>query len=175
MEQPEAKSGPGMAQPSRAQAEGAPDSSAATAGAKDLRHHLLPVSGGAWGGRNHGVDGNECISHPARSDDQRLVVCRQGLCKCSDSRHYRIGNKGKGCVMADDVLQHYGLTEADRLGSGWESRIYALGQDRILRIPSPNPMRRPVSGHVPPLPIACPRCPLLCHGCARSHPSVVCW
>ena len=41
--------------------------------------------------------------------------------------------------MSTEVLKHYGLTEADRLGSGWESRIYALGETHILRIPHPVP------------------------------------
>lgn len=66
--------------------------------------------------------------------------------------------------MADDVLQHHGLTEADRLGSGWESRIYALGQDRILRIPKPEPnaearvrARAAFTNSLPALPFAVPR------------------
>ena len=39
--------------------------------------------------------------------------------------------------MSAAVLDHYGLTEANRLGSGWESRKYALNQTQILRIPNP--------------------------------------
>lgn len=51
--------------------------------------------------------------------------------------HQRIGSGG-GDVNAA-VLDHYGLTEANRLGSGWESSIYALNPTQILRIPNPEP------------------------------------
>ncbi len=39
--------------------------------------------------------------------------------------------------MSDAVVAAFGVTEADLLGFGWESTIYALGADRILRIPRP--------------------------------------
>jgi aminoglycoside phosphotransferase (APT) family kinase protein len=38
----------------------------------------------------------------------------------------------------DAVLRHFGLTEADRIGSGWESLIYGLPPDLILKIPHPD-------------------------------------
>ena len=37
------------------------------------------------------------------------------------------------------VLDCFGLTEANRLWSGWESSIYALNPAQILRIPHPEP------------------------------------
>lgn len=37
------------------------------------------------------------------------------------------------------VLRHFGLSEKDRLGTGWESEIYALNDGQILRIPRPEP------------------------------------
>jgi aminoglycoside phosphotransferase (APT) family kinase protein len=37
--------------------------------------------------------------------------------------------------MSDAVKAAFGVTEADLLGDGWESTIYGLGPDRILRIP----------------------------------------
>ncbi len=39
--------------------------------------------------------------------------------------------------MSEAVTAVFGVTEADLIGSGWESTIYALGPDRILRIPRP--------------------------------------
>lgn len=64
----------------------------------------------------------------------------------------------------EDVLRAYGLTEANLLGEGWESRIYALGTDRILKIPHPDPGAETVvraqqafALSLPPLPFAVPR------------------
>lgn len=62
----------------------------------------------------------------------------------------------------DDVLRAYGLNEADLLGKGWESQIYALGKDRILKIPNPDPgaegvVRAQQAFALPPLPFAVPR------------------
>ena len=61
-------------------------------------------------------------------------------------------------------LQHFGLTLADKLGSGWESRIYALGATRILRIPNPVPgveavvrARAAFTAGLPLLPFVVPR------------------
>lgn len=63
----------------------------------------------------------------------------------------------------DDVLRAYGLTEDNLLGRGWESQIYALGQDRILKIPHPDPGAEAVvraqqafALGLPPLPFAVP-------------------
>jgi aminoglycoside phosphotransferase (APT) family kinase protein len=39
--------------------------------------------------------------------------------------------------MSDAVIAAFGVTDADLLGSGWESTIYALGPTQILRIPRP--------------------------------------
>jgi aminoglycoside phosphotransferase (APT) family kinase protein len=39
--------------------------------------------------------------------------------------------------MSDAVIKAFGVTEADLLGDGWESTIYALGPSQILRIPRP--------------------------------------
>ena len=39
--------------------------------------------------------------------------------------------------MSDAVIKAFGVTDADLLGSGWESTIYALGPTQILRIPRP--------------------------------------
>ena len=41
--------------------------------------------------------------------------------------------------MMTAVLAAYGLSEADRLGSGWESSIYPVGHAQILHIPNPEP------------------------------------
>lgn len=41
--------------------------------------------------------------------------------------------------MTDAVIAAFGVTDADLLGSGWESTIYALGPTQILRISRPNP------------------------------------
>ena len=64
----------------------------------------------------------------------------------------------------DAVLHHFGLTEADRIGSGWESRIYGLPPDLVLKIPHPEPgaEARVRTGAafcagLPPLPFAVPR------------------
>jgi aminoglycoside phosphotransferase (APT) family kinase protein len=66
--------------------------------------------------------------------------------------------------MTDAVTRAFGVTEADLLGSGWESKIYALGSDRILRIPRPETgseaqLRAQVDflATLPPLPFAVPR------------------
>ena len=62
------------------------------------------------------------------------------------------------------VLEHFALTEADRLGSGFESRIYALNQTHILRIPNPEPevearvrVRAAFTEGLPVLPFDVPR------------------
>ncbi len=62
------------------------------------------------------------------------------------------------------VLAHFGLTQADRLGSGWESHIFGLDQTRILRIPNPEPgaearvrERAAFSAGLPRMPFAVPR------------------
>lgn len=39
--------------------------------------------------------------------------------------------------MTEVVTAAFGVTEADLIGSGWESTIYALGKTQILRIPRP--------------------------------------
>ena len=66
--------------------------------------------------------------------------------------------------MNEAVLTAYRLSEADRLGSGWESTIYALGPTQILRIPQPDAGterqvrdRAAFTASLPPLPFAVPR------------------
>ena len=56
------------------------------------------------------------------------------------------------------------MSEAARLGSGWESTIYALGPTQILRIPEPDVAterqvrdRATFTASLPPLPFAVPR------------------
>lgn len=63
----------------------------------------------------------------------------------------------------DAVLHHFGLTEADRIGSGWESLIYGLPPDLILKIPHPEPGAEArvragaaFTAGLPPLPFAVP-------------------
>ncbi len=58
----------------------------------------------------------------------------------------------------------FGVTDADLLGSGWESTIYALGATQILRIPRPEAgsedqvrARAAFTANLPPLPFAVPR------------------
>lgn len=66
--------------------------------------------------------------------------------------------------MYESVLQHFGLTEADRLGLGWESGIFALSPTQILRIPHPGPgvegqvrNRAEFTSGLPDLPFEVPR------------------
>ena len=66
--------------------------------------------------------------------------------------------------MNEAVLTAYRLSEADRLGSGWESTIYALGPTQILQIPQPGVGterqvrdRAAFTASLPPLPFAVPR------------------
>jgi hypothetical protein len=66
--------------------------------------------------------------------------------------------------MSDAVLAAFGVTEADLLGSGWESTIYALGATQILRIPRPEAgsedqvrARAASTANLPPLPFEVPR------------------
>ncbi len=67
-------------------------------------------------------------------------------------------------AMSDAVTAAFGVTEADLLGSGWESTIYALGTSQILRIPRPGvgseaQVRAQAAfiANLPPLPFAVPR------------------
>ncbi len=66
--------------------------------------------------------------------------------------------------MSDAVTAAFGVTDADLLGSGWESTIYALGAEQILRIPRPEAgsenqvrARAAFTANLPPLPFAVPR------------------
>ena len=66
--------------------------------------------------------------------------------------------------MSDAVIAAFGVTNADLLGSGWESTIYALGTKQILRIPRPEAgtedqvrARAAFTANLPPLPFAVPR------------------
>ena len=66
--------------------------------------------------------------------------------------------------MSEAVAKAFGVTDADLLGSGWESTIYALGQTQILRIPRPEAgsedqirARTAFTANLPPLPFAVPR------------------
>lgn len=65
--------------------------------------------------------------------------------------------------MTDAVTAAFGVTDTDLLGSGWESTIYALGTDRILRIPRPEAgsekqarARAAFTANLPTLPFAVP-------------------
>ncbi len=66
--------------------------------------------------------------------------------------------------MVDAVTAAFGVTDADLLGSGWESTIYALGTTQILRIPRPEAgseaqvrAQAAFTANLPPLPFAVPR------------------
>ena len=66
--------------------------------------------------------------------------------------------------MSDAVIAAFGVTDADLLGSGWESTIYALGPTQILRIPRPGVgsedqvrAQAAFTANLPPLPFAVPR------------------
>jgi Ser/Thr protein kinase RdoA (MazF antagonist) len=66
--------------------------------------------------------------------------------------------------MSAAVKAAFGVTEADLLGDGWESTIYALGSGQILRIPRPEAMsetqvraQAAFTAGLPPLPFAVPR------------------
>ena len=66
--------------------------------------------------------------------------------------------------MSDAVMAAFGVTEADLLGSGWESTICALGATQILRIPRPEAgsedqvrARAAFTANLPPLPFEVPR------------------
>ncbi len=66
--------------------------------------------------------------------------------------------------MSDAVIAAFGVTDADLLGSGWESTIYALGDTQVLRIPRPgvnseDQVRAQAAfmTRLPPLPFAVPR------------------
>lgn len=66
--------------------------------------------------------------------------------------------------MTEVVTAAFGVTEADLIGSGWESTIYALGKTQILRIPRPEVVsegklraQADLIANLPPLPFAVPR------------------
>ena len=66
--------------------------------------------------------------------------------------------------MSDAVIAAFGVTDADLLGSGWESTIYALGDTQVLRIPRPGVgsedqirAQAAFTANLPPLPFAVPR------------------
>lgn len=65
--------------------------------------------------------------------------------------------------MSKAVTAAFGVTEADLLGDGWESTIYALGASQILRIPRPGVgsedqvrAQAALTAGLPPLPFAVP-------------------
>ncbi len=65
--------------------------------------------------------------------------------------------------MNKAIMDAYALRDADLLGSGWESTIYALGASQILRIPRPEAgsedqvrARAAFTANLPPLPFAVP-------------------
>ena len=65
--------------------------------------------------------------------------------------------------MSQAVTTAFGVTDADLLGSGWESTIYALRTTQILRIPRPEAgsedqvrARAAFTASLPPLPFAVP-------------------
>ncbi len=66
--------------------------------------------------------------------------------------------------MSEAVTAAFCVTDADLLGSGWESTIYAVGKTQILRIPRPGAgsedqvrARAAFTANLPPLPFAVPR------------------
>ena len=66
--------------------------------------------------------------------------------------------------MTDTMLNAFGVTEADLLGDGWESTIYALGATQVLRIPRPGVgseaqvrAQAALTANLPALPCAVPR------------------
>lgn len=66
--------------------------------------------------------------------------------------------------MSDEVIATFSVTDADLLGSGWESTIYALGDTQVLRIPRPGVgsedqirAQAAFTANLPPLPFAVPR------------------
>ena len=66
--------------------------------------------------------------------------------------------------MNETVLKAHGLSEANLLGVGWESTIYALGTTQILRLPRPDPgverqvrARANFTASLPPMPFAVPQ------------------
>ena len=66
--------------------------------------------------------------------------------------------------MSQAVIAAFGVTDADLLGSGWESTIYALGTAQVLRIPRPGVgseaqvrAQAAFTASLPPLPFAVPR------------------
>ena len=104
-----------------------------------------------------------------------------GLCRCAGDGHgagpggrdcdqqnhaVRTGGlvRDERCEMNEAVLAAYRLSEADLLGSGWESTIYALGPTKILRLPRPEAgverqvrARAAFTASLPPLPFAVPQ------------------
>lgn len=65
--------------------------------------------------------------------------------------------------MTDVVTQAFGVTEAELLGTGWESTVYALGASQVLRIPIPGVgseaqvrAQAAFTSSLPPLPYAVP-------------------
>lgn len=72
--------------------------------------------------------------------------------------------KQRVVAMSKAVMAAYGLSDADLLGSGWESTIYALGATQILRLPRPEAggerqvrARAAFTTNLPQLPFAVPR------------------
>lgn len=66
--------------------------------------------------------------------------------------------------MSSAVTAAFGVTDADLIGAGWESTIYALGTTQILRIPRPEIVsegklraQAKLIARLPPLPFAVPR------------------
>ena len=66
--------------------------------------------------------------------------------------------------MTDTMLNAFGVTEADLLGDGWESTIYALGATQVLRIPRPGVgsetqvrAQAALTANLPALPFTVPR------------------
>lgn len=66
--------------------------------------------------------------------------------------------------MTDTMINAFGVTDADLLGDGWESTIYALGATQVLRIPRPGVgseaqvrAQAALTANLPALPFAVPR------------------
>ena len=66
--------------------------------------------------------------------------------------------------MTDTMIKAFGVTDADLLGDGWESTIYALGASQVLRVPRPGVgseaqvrAQAALTANLPALPFAVPR------------------
>ncbi|MDN5770629.1 MAG: PH domain-containing protein [Microlunatus sp.] len=59
---------------------------------------------------------------------------RARLARAADSERRPVDRTDADAHSQRTVLARFGLSESDRLGSGGESEVYALGPDRVLRV-----------------------------------------